>query len=310
LWEIVVVSLSAQLGIFAISVHYFHFFPSYFLLTNLLVFPLSFLILSSGLLFVAIFWIPILSNVVGFVLYYLVWLMNFLIEIIRNFPFSGVSGIYAPWSTVIIIYLLIFSMFYWLVLRKARFILISTISVFLLISIYTYRQFENLNQKEILVYNINNHTAIDFIVGKEHLLLTDSGSIGETGMIDFHLANFYIARGMDKRLDSLSGEFDNRELGLIYRQGIALFNNYKLLILDDKSNFYTGNAVKPSLDAVIVTGRKKVELEELMRSFSVEFIIIDGSVPSWKRKQMKVDAGRLNIRVYDTNERGYFTQKL
>ena len=50
-WSIAVVSISAQIGTFPITVYYFHQFPLYFLLTNLVVVVLAGFILYSGVLF-------------------------------------------------------------------------------------------------------------------------------------------------------------------------------------------------------------------------------------------------------------------
>ncbi|HEY9113429.1 MAG TPA: ComEC/Rec2 family competence protein [Bacteroidales bacterium] len=306
IWEILVVSFSAQLGTFPIAAHYFHFFPTYFLLTNIIVFPLSFLILSSGLLFVSVFWIPFVSQIVGFVLYYLVFVLNFLIAQVKYFPFSGLSGLYFPWLKVAFVYMVIFSLFYWLVLRNRRFILSFFAAFFLLISFGAFQKYQNMNQKSLLVYHINKHTAIDFIKGEEHVFLADSALVADTGMIEFHLVNFQVAKNLDSETGFLSTEIQKPELGLQVVQNIADFNGYRILILDKNSEFIPGDFDKPKLDAVLITGKKKVNLEDLQLCFNFERIIMDASVPSWKRKQIKAESERLGLQVYDTNDNGAF----
>jgi len=306
LWEIIVVSLSAQLGTFPIAAHYFHFFPTYFLLTNIVVFPLSFFILTSGLLFVAVFWVPIVSKIVGLVLFYLVFILNFLIAQVKYFPFSGLSGLYFPWMKVVFVYLLVFSLFYWLILKNRRFILPSLITFFLLITSGAFHQYQNIHQKSLLVYQMNNHTAIDFIKGEKHVFLADSALIADTGMIEYHLVNFQVSKNLDREKGFLNAELFNPEIGLQYNDNLAIFNGFKLLIVDNNSEYFPGDFVKPKLNALLITGKKKVDIALLQQSFEFERIIIDASVPSWKRKQIKAESGRLGINVYDTNEDGAF----
>ena len=305
-WEIIVVSLSAQLGTFPISAHYFHFFPTYFLLTNIMVFPLSFLILTSGLLFVAVFWIPVVSHIVGFVLYYLVFILNFLIAQVKYFPFSGLSDLYFPWMKVVIIYLLVFSLFYWLILKNRRFVLPFFIAFFFLLSYGAFLQYQNSNQKSLLIYHINNHTAIDFISGDNHVFLADSALIADTGMIEYHLVNFQISKNLDNETGFLSMEIDKPEVGLFYSENLAIFNGFKILIVDRNSKYFSGNFIKPKIDAVLITGRKKVDLDELKKCFDFYLLILDASVPNWKRKQLLTQSSKLGLQIYDTSENGAF----
>ena len=67
IWEIVAVSTAAQLGTFPLAAHYFHFFPTYFWLTNIFIFPLSFAIVGAGMLLMAASWLPVISNLVGII---------------------------------------------------------------------------------------------------------------------------------------------------------------------------------------------------------------------------------------------------
>jgi len=77
--DLLAVSVAAQLGTVPFTLYYFHQFPNYFLLTNLVAIPLSTLViyLAIGLLFVS--FIPYLSVAVAFLLKWSLWLLNFLI---------------------------------------------------------------------------------------------------------------------------------------------------------------------------------------------------------------------------------------
>ena len=72
-WQLGAVSLAAQLVTFPLSILYFHQFPTYFLVANLLVVPLAFLIMSVGVPFLFLAWIPYVVEVLGWVLDWLIY---------------------------------------------------------------------------------------------------------------------------------------------------------------------------------------------------------------------------------------------
>jgi len=81
IWALSSVSIAAQLGTMPIGLFYFHQFPNYFFLTNILVIPLASIILYLAVILFAVSFIPFLNAAVAFVLkIQLKWLtegMNF-----------------------------------------------------------------------------------------------------------------------------------------------------------------------------------------------------------------------------------------
>ena len=87
IWSITVLSFAAQLATFPIATYYFHFFPPWFWLTNLFTFPLSFLIIATGLLFVVTLWIPFIPQAVGWLLSGMIYLLNLVVGTVKFLPF-------------------------------------------------------------------------------------------------------------------------------------------------------------------------------------------------------------------------------
>lgn len=85
-WQLTAVSLAAQLATFPLSVYYFHVFPTYFLLANLLVLPLAFLIMQVGVPLMMLGWIPYLGSGLGWVLSWLIQIQNKIAELIYVLP--------------------------------------------------------------------------------------------------------------------------------------------------------------------------------------------------------------------------------
>ncbi|WP_395627293.1 ComEC/Rec2 family competence protein, partial [Daejeonella sp.] len=93
IWSYSALSIAAQLATFPISVYYFHQFPMYFLLSNLLiVFPVA-LIMYAGIAFLMIPFATI-NQFLGIFLNWLINSTNGILYKIEKLPFSAIDGLW------------------------------------------------------------------------------------------------------------------------------------------------------------------------------------------------------------------------
>jgi competence protein ComEC len=92
-WKITSVSLAAQLVTFPLGLLYFHQFPNYFWLSNLFVIPLGFAILVVGLGIICVSFVHPLAVALGFVLEWIIKIMNYLIFFTDALPFSQIKDV-------------------------------------------------------------------------------------------------------------------------------------------------------------------------------------------------------------------------
>ena len=86
IWQLTAVSLAAQLATFPLSIFYFHIFPTYFLIANLIIIPLSFLVMQVGILVLVLSWVPFVGEGLGWILSGMIWLQNWITLTIQVFP--------------------------------------------------------------------------------------------------------------------------------------------------------------------------------------------------------------------------------
>lgn len=96
IWQMASVTLAAQLVTTPLTLYYFHTFPSYFLLANLLVVPLSYVTLCVGVPFLLLAWIPWLGGLLGKVMDLLLWLQNELTFGVQAIPGGTIDGLFLP----------------------------------------------------------------------------------------------------------------------------------------------------------------------------------------------------------------------
>jgi competence protein ComEC len=97
-WQMAAVTLAAQLITSPLTIHYFHTFPSYFLLANLLIVPLSYLILCAGVPFLLLAWVPFLGRVLGAIVDFLLLLQNEVTYRIQDLPAALWQGIHLSFA--------------------------------------------------------------------------------------------------------------------------------------------------------------------------------------------------------------------
>ena len=93
-WQMATVTLAAQLITSPLTLHYFHTFPTYFLVANLLIVPLSYIILCAGVPFLLLAWIPILGSLLGVSVDFLLFIQNEITYTLQELPAALWQGIH------------------------------------------------------------------------------------------------------------------------------------------------------------------------------------------------------------------------
>ena len=104
-WQSAAVSIAAQLVTFPLSVFYFHQFPTYFLLANLIVVPLAFLIMAVGVPFLFLGWIPMLGEVMGWLVNWMIYIQNQITFFIQLLPLGKIDRLTITFSGMMLVWI-------------------------------------------------------------------------------------------------------------------------------------------------------------------------------------------------------------
>jgi len=300
IWSITVLSFAAQLATFPIATYYFHFFPPWFWLTNLFTFPLSFLIIATGLLFVLTSWIPLIPQLIGWALSGMIYLLNYVVGIVKFLPFSGIDYIYTSITMLFSIYLLIMLTFILLTKKKLKLLIPVLTILTLIISLSTYHKYKTITQKKIAIYSINKHSAYDFINGNQHVLISDSTLMDKN--LDYQLKNSRTKWGIDNlQTIPVNDTIINNLVSII--DNFLFFEDMTIYIADGSENYYPTETKLP-LDLVIISGKKNIDIRQLNSIFDFNKVVIDSSVPPWNQKTIKKMCLEENISCFNVNKEG------
>ena len=304
IWSLLVISFAAQLGTFPLAAHYFHYMPAYFWLTNLFVIPLSFLIIAVGFGFVLFSWFPLVAHILGFILSWMVLILNKLVAMIGELPYHGIHDLYFPWLKVFFVYGLIIMLFLIFLKQKVSYLLPALGLVLLLSGYQTLDKANRINQNKMVIYSVNNHSAYDFIRGNYHVCLMDSLLLADPEKANYQLENFRIASRLEKKNSPIHQPVTDTLTDLFCDGEFGIFNNYRFMVLDGKLKYYPDGDSRQKLDVIIVAGRDYLDLNKLVKIFDFNLLVFDSSVPAWKRKKLAESANALGVNYYDVREQG------
>ncbi len=195
-WAIMSVSLSAQVATFPLTIMYFHQFPTYFFVANLVVIPAAFLILSVGFLTLLFSAIDIVSDSFAFLLEHIISWVNSVVFFMEGIPFSTIYDISInPFQAILIYLVIIYSLISFA--KKKLYYLKIGFTFLIIFTVTRFYQFTTQSQQQkIAFYNVQGANVMDFIKGFQHQLVIDSKSDRITNKFDYHIKPNWIKLGI------------------------------------------------------------------------------------------------------------------
>jgi competence protein ComEC len=299
LWQISCVSLSAQLATFPIALFYFHQFPVYFLLANLFVIPLAFLILILGIgIFASAAW-SYAAYLVGNVLSVLILVLNKGVVFIEGLPFSVIQNIYiSPLQCWLLIGLVCASV---LLCESRRFEVVYLCLLFALVFGFTQweRDFHEIRKHEFIVYQVPGHYAMELIHNGRSYFFSDSTLQRDRKGIAFHINPNRMAMGVS---EVFSGEGQPFAYEL---KGARLIRWKDITIMHIFGSNFSWQPIPP-VDCVIVSQNAVKTLGGPDHNIHIEQLVVDGSNSAYVLRMLEKQAAERSIAFYATQEDGAY----
>ena len=294
-WSLIAVSLAAQLGTAPFVLYYFHQFPNFFLLTNLVAIPLSTIVIYLAIALLMFSFIPYFSLVIAILLKWSLWLLNYSIVSIQNMPFS-ISSISMDTRQLIFAFLAIAFLSAYFYNKKFLVLTIGLSSVLLVCSIYSLQKYKSLTTSELIVFSDSKIPIINFIdKGKNYVFTTDSAQSTK-------IAGPYWKSNLLNSPEYIK----NKEW---FNDGFAVFQNKRIIILKDNllKNKTPSSAI--NVDYLILSNKLKPKMEEILSCVHPKMVIVDKSISKWYTNNAKEICAAHNINFYSIAEKGAFRVK-
>ncbi|MDP4267933.1 MAG: ComEC/Rec2 family competence protein, partial [Bacteroidota bacterium] len=165
--SVMFVTIAAQAFVFPLSLYYFHKFPIYFLPANMIVIPVSNIIIYLAISLLFFYPIKLIGSIISFTTVKSIYLLNNFINYIDHLPHSVINNIYINTIELLILYSIVI-LFFIYILKRTKFSLILSLTLLLIfISERTYQSYRQIHQHKLIVYYSPKSTVIEFINGKK-----------------------------------------------------------------------------------------------------------------------------------------------
>ncbi|RAV29751.1 ComEC/Rec2 family competence protein [Sinomicrobium soli] len=287
-WQLAGVSVTAQLGVLPLSLYYFHRFPALFLLTNIVVVPLTGIIMSAGVLILILALTGLLPPVFVQACTFLIARMNAFISLAGRQESLVFDDIFFSAELLVISYIFTGSL---LLLfsgptRKAR--LLVWASAGLLAGIPGYRHLHPAEKEEFIIWHQYRQTFIT----------RQSGS----------RVAVYRAENDTVPLKRMLGGFPREE-------GISRINVHNLLPgydFGDQFVLYVNRSdiehylSAPKADYILLSQSPRINLERLIQYHMPKAVIADGNNAPYLVALWKSTCDKKGLPFHNTYEKGAY----
>ncbi|TMU55586.1 ComEC family competence protein [Flagellimonas algicola] len=287
-WQLMSVSIAAQLGVLPISLYYFHQFPALFFVSNLLVVPFLGLLLGMGIFVIVLSFIHALPHQVAEVYNFLIGTMNTIVAwvgkqegfVIRDIPFDQIQ--------MVLGYVLIIALVRTLSKPKVKNVWLLGISI-LMMQLWVIWNQQQSNTVQSLI--LANQT-------KQSLLLYQNGNnlnihANDTLLNPSWIDNFKIAKRISSsKVHSLKNSYH--------------LSQKRIFVMDSFGNY----PLKSGVDYLVLTQSPKVHLGRLLDSVGPKLVLADGSNYKSYVRQWKTTCAQKEIPFQSTSEKGFYVFNL
>lgn len=299
-WKLTSVTIAAQVLTLPVSVYHFHQFPLLFILSNFIAVPLGSVILIGEIVLCAVSFLPPVAALAGKILSGLIWFMNTYIERVEALPYSLWDGLQITILQTVVLFILIAGFSYWLLEKSKIGLYCGLTALLVFVSLRTASFLQTGHQKKIIVYNIPQRQAMDFVDGRKYFFYGDDNLLKDDFLRNFHLKPSRI----------LNRAAPTKQLKNFYQQDNYFVYHGKKIILADKTlSFRITNDIVP-VDLIVISKNPKLYFKTLANLLDIKQVVFDSSVPPWKMKYWKKDCDSLGIPWHDVNESGAFVMNL
>lgn len=287
IWQLLTVSIAAQVGILPLSIYYFQQFPGLFVLSNLVIIPFLGAILIGGILIITLALINTLPNFLAKFYGYIISIMNDFVSWISRQEDFLLKEISLSFFMMLASYFLIFSFVLLSMKQKPIKLIYFLVSIIIFQSIYFVEKNTNLKKEAFIVFHKSRYAVIGKRDAKKLYIQQDIDPINSKNISAIK------SYRIKDNLEVLNIDFNNS----------IQFKNKQIVLVDSLGIYNLKGLEKP---IVVLQYSPKINLVRLLKNIKPSEIIADGSnyktyVTAWEKVCLKN-----NIPFHYTGQKGAY----
>jgi competence protein ComEC len=305
LWNLMAMSLAAQIATFPLSVALFKAFPVYFLLANILVLPLVapiiilsvLLIVSSSVDFLSQFWAAPLNDILEF--------MNEVVQWLDTLPGAYQENLWISWPMMLFFYLFLGSVLLYFEFKNRYLIKLAFVSMAGVLLMLNVQYLIKAKTYSFVVFDAGKDNIIGSVFsGQGFLWCSNEVTQKKRSFIadGFFTKNACSFQTGGASISSFQPSVDS--LLFLFPVKNGCFLGLRELNLDK-----IGVKKQVPVQGVVLLDKVEGDIASLMLRLECNNLIISSACPRWWVLKWKNVVEKRGIRVYDVAKEGAFLQQ-
>ena len=301
-WGLMSVSIAAQLGTAPLVLLYFSRFSTHFLLTNLIVIPLVTVILYAAVLMLLLTPISWIQWWVAAGVKKLLEVLNLFVRWIEQLPYSSVDGIWLYQWEVLGIYVFLLLLSYYFMNQRYRNLIISLCFVLLLSICHVAMLWVDRPQTGLAFYNVRGCPAVHCIESDGRSWINYADTLSDRTLLKRVAANYWNRRRLlppeEITADYQTGAFIRQQQMLSYH------GRRVCMVTDNRWRNKSAVSTLYIVDYLYLCKGYDGNLEELTKLFSPGCIVLDASLPDYRKKLLEDECRQSGLHFISLSEEG------
>jgi len=258
-WQLVTVSIAAQIGILPLSIYYFQQFPGLFLASNLVIIPFLGAILIGGVLVIITSLLNILPQFLADFYGMIISWMNAFVSWVSHqegFLFKEIS---ISFQLMLCWYVFIFLGVYFLLHQTSKKLIYFFIALLLIQCVTLLETNENKSKEEIIIFHKSRFSMVGKRIGEQLFLQHDLDSL--RFLKENSVKSYSVAESVTEMQETSFKNF-------------IKFSNKDILLIDSLGVYQVSGMKAP---IVVLRYSPKINMTRLIEKIKPSTIIADGS---------------------------------
>ncbi|MGB9745705.1 MAG: ComEC/Rec2 family competence protein [Bacteroidales bacterium] len=314
IWSLIAVTLAAQAGTFLLCIYYFHQFPVYFVLANLVAVPMAGLLLYGIVILYLFAWWPFAASLLSSLLTFLTSLLNQSTRFIESLPGAVITGLWIEPVQLALLGTTLLLLAIFLYYKKAYLLQLALLGLIGSLLISAGRKWQNSRKELVAIYDLPNYSVISIRTGNCRIILCDSLAEKRSEYIFDKTENFRIRENAEPSvLVGLDKTWPEDQRQSVF--SLRLSDGCRLIALPDKNIVISAKTNIPTrrhvfkANLLVITGRKFQSPSALLAAYEPDFIVTDASVPDWCNKRYAEFFQRIHVPFYPVAWNGAFVME-
>lgn len=297
IWGMIAVSLCAQAGVAPLIAYYFHSFPTYFVISNLVAVPLTTAIVWCGLLLLAASPLPLLPGAIACGLNALLAALTSFLGFLATMPRASIA-VYPSLATVVMTYAAMAFATLWLSRRLTAYACAAVCAVAAAVAAEAYADRQESNVAGIYFYKGLSASVVHFVASPQasYLYSPAENSDSAVARATAGIARYFWRRcgiAAPRRMgDSLEAQ------GIIRRNEIVQCGRGRVCLLDSASRRRIP-AGRIATDALYVAKSYKRDISGWIEKTRPRVVVLDYRMSDWWRRRYAAECRAAHARLYD-----------